>query len=90
MAKGKVYTVGPNTQFIRHMKDKVNYWPGQTFDLDHVNTEAVKLMLARGDVVDVTSKTDEQIGKIVKGYPGITPAQIATALRRLSDSGNKN
>ena len=83
----KLYTVGPATQFIRHMKDKVNYWPGQTFKLDHVATDAVKKMLTRGDVVDVTGKTPEQIGEIIGKYPGFSPAQVLAAMRRAAQGG---
>jgi hypothetical protein len=85
--KQHLYTVGPATQHIQHRADRVNYWPGQTFNLDHLSAEVVKGMLANGDVVDVTGKTAEQIAEIVSKYPGISHEQVLAAMRKMAKNG---
>jgi hypothetical protein len=82
---GKIYTVGPTVQHIQHRADRVNYWPGQTFKLDHLSADTVESFLERGLVVDVTGKTAKQIGEIVGKYPGFSAVQVLAAMRRAAE-----
>lgn len=53
MAAKKLYTVGPNAGYVGHKVDKKNYFPGETFNLDHLDAETIKKMIASGAVVEV-------------------------------------
>lgn len=86
MAKKRVFTVGPNTQFIGHTKDKVNYYPGQTFGLDHLDEEMQEILIARGAVADVTGMKPDAIKKMVAEYKKFTQAEIAEKLREVASA----
>lgn len=80
----RLFTVGPNTQFVLHRADMVNYWPGQKFNLDHVRPEIVQKMIDRGQVVDVTEMSDKEIGELVGGYKGISQERVLELMRQHS------
>lgn len=85
MAKKKVYTVGHGTQYIGHSRDKRNYFPGQTFDLDHLNEAQVKDLLSKNAVADVTGISAEKISELVAGYKLFTQEEVLQRAREAAD-----
>ena len=83
--KKRVFTVGPGMQYTGHSVDKVNYLPGQTFNLDHLigeQDDLVKSLLDRGAVMEVTGLTQKQIDAVVKKYKKFTQAELEAELRK--------
>lgn len=85
MEEKRIYTVGPNTEFILHRKDRVNYRPGQTFSLDHLDGRIIEKLLAFGKVVDVTGMKQEDIDKMVAMYREITAQEVIAALNAAAE-----
>lgn len=85
MAKKIVYTVGPRTEFILHRKDRCNYWPGDVFNLDHVDSNILQILLSTGKVVDVTGKKQTDIDAMVSNYKEIGADIVKAALEASGD-----
>lgn len=84
------FTVGPGTQFIFHRKDRRNYWPGQTFILDHLTADEIKRLEVKGATVDVTGKSEDDIAAMVAAYKPFTAAQIKAAMQSMDSYGDEN
>jgi len=85
--KQRLFTVGPGTQHVQHSRDRKNYWPGQTFDLDHLDEATQQMLVDKGAVVDVTSKSQEDIDRMVKLYPQWTWGDVVKAIEEAANSG---
>lgn len=89
MAKKKrVFTVGPNMGYIGHSVDMVNYYPGQKFNIDHIDDpDLVQSLIDRGAIVEVTGMAQKQIDKMVSEYKPLTQAEIKAALEASQGNG---